>query len=30
MVHLINLLISVEAGMIVEIIRNWLDSGKRR
>lgn len=30
MVHLINLLISVEAGMIVEIIRNWLDSSKRR
>ena len=30
MIHLLSLLISVEAGLIVEIIRNWLDGGKRK
>ena len=30
MIHLLNLLISVEAGLIVEIIRKWLDGGNNR
>lgn len=30
MIHLLNLLISVEAGLIVEVIRKWLDGGDNR
>ncbi len=30
MVHLLNLLISVEAGLLVELIRKWLDGGDNR
>lgn len=30
MVHLLNLLISVEAGLLIELIRKWLDGGDNR
>ncbi len=28
--HLLNLLISIEAGLLVELIRKWLDGGDNR